>query len=146
MDIQLFTKILKDKSFYDYKKMKYKYAEDFSDFLDTLKDLYYKELPLCDFDGKKIVYIENHAAINQSAIKLLLKSQDKHYGIQAAEDEIIATSAIESIDFSRDSVRNILKGFAPKDEQENRIMGLKKGLEFIADATNKISEVNLYKL
>lgn len=146
MDIQLFTKILKDKSFYDYKKMKYKYAEDFSDFLDTLKDLYYKELPLCDFDGKKIVYIENHAAINQSAIKLLLKSQDKHYGIQAAEDEIIATSAIESIDFSRDSVRNILKGFAPKDEQENRIMGLKKGLEFIADATNKISEENLYKL
>ena len=54
MDIQLFTKILKEKSFYDYKKMKYKYAEDFSDFLDTLKDLYYKELPLCDFDGKKI--------------------------------------------------------------------------------------------
>ena len=57
MDIQLFTKILKDKSFYDYKKMKYKYAEDFSEFLSTLGDLYYKELPLCDFDGKKIVYI-----------------------------------------------------------------------------------------
>ncbi len=146
MDIKLFTKMLKDKHFIDYQKMQYKYSEDFSAFLQTLEELYYKTLPLLDFDGNNVVFIENHAAVSQSAIKLLLQSQDGNYGIKAAEDEIVATSAIESIDFSRDSVRNILKGMAPKDEQENRILGIKHGLEFIADSTNKITEENLYKL
>ena len=146
MDIKIFTKMLKDKHFTDYKQMKYKYSEDFNAFLQTLEDLYYKTLPLFDFDSNNIVFIENHAAVNQSAVKLLLQSQDGHYGIKAAEDEIVATSAIESIDFSRDSVRKILKGMAPKDEQENRILGIKHGLEFIADTANKITEENLYKL
>lgn len=146
MDIKIFTKMLKDKHFTDYQKMNYKYGEEFNTFLQTLEELYYKTLPLLDFDGNNIVFIENHAAVNQSAVKLLLQSQDQHYGIKAAEDEIVATSAIESIDFSRDSVRKILKGMAPKDEQENRILGIKHGLEFIADTTNKITEDNLYKL
>ena len=103
-------------------------------------------MPLCDFEDNNIVFIENHASVNQNTVKLLLQSQDKHYGIKAAEDEIVATSAIESIDFSRDSVRKILKGYAPKDEQESRILGVKNGLEFIADTSNKITEENLYKL
>ena len=146
MDIKVFTKMLKDKHFTDYQKMQYKYGEDFNAFLQTLEELYYKTLPLLDFDDNNIVFIENHAAVNQNAVKLLLQSQDGHYGIKAAEDEIVATSAIESIDFSRDSVRKILKGMAPKDEQENRILGIKHGLEFIADTSNKIIEENLYKL
>ena len=146
MDIKVFTEMLKDKNFCNYQKMKYKYGDNFNDFLTALDGLYYKELPLLDFDGKPIVFMENHSAVNQSTVKLLLKSQDKHYGIKAAEEEIIATSAIESIDFSRDSVRKILKGFAPNDEQENRILGIKHGLEFIADTSNKITEENLYRL
>lgn len=146
MDIKIFTKMLKDKHFTNYQKMNYKYGEEFNAFLQTLEELYYKTLPLSDFDGNDLVFIENHAAVNQSAVKLLLQSQDQHYGIKAAEDEIVATSAIESIDFSRDSVRKILKGMAPKDEQENRILGIKHGLEFIADTANKITEENLYKL
>lgn len=146
MDIKLFTTILKDKHFPDYKKLKYKYIEDFDVFMDTLAELYYKSLPVMDFAGTPLVFIKNYASINQGTIKLLLQAQNQHYGVKAAEDEIIATSAIESIDFSRDSVRNILKGLAPKDEQENRILGLKKGLEFIADATNHITEENLYQL
>ena len=32
---------------------------------------------------------------------------------------------------SRDSVRKILSGLAPTDESENRIFGMKKGLEFM---------------
>ena len=146
MDIKVFTKMLRDKHFTDYQKMQYKYGEDFNAFLQTLEELYYKTLPLLDFDDNNIVFIENHATVNQNAVKLLLQSQDGHYGIKAAEDEIVATSAIESIDFSRDSVRKILKGMAPKDEQENRILGIKHGLEFIADTSNKITEENLYKL
>lgn len=146
MDIKIFTEMIKDKHFSDYQKMKYKYSEDFDAFLQTLDDLYYTELPLLDFDGNNLVFIENYASINQTTVKLLLKEQNQHYGIRAAEEEIIATSAIESIDFNRDSVRNILKGYAPKDEQETRIMGLKNGLEFISDTANKITEENIYKL
>ena len=121
MDIKIFTKMLKDKNFTDYRKLKYKYSDDFSSFLSTLEELYYKPLPIVDFEDNNIVFIENHASVNQNTIKRLLQSQNGYYGIKAAEDEIIATSAIESIDFSRDSVRNILKGMAPNDEQENRI-------------------------
>ncbi len=146
MEIEIFTKILTDNNFTDYKKMQHKYPTHFSEFLKALAEFYYKPLPLFDFEGNNTVYIENHALINQKAIKLLLISQEQSYGIKAAEDEILATSAIESIDFSRDSVRNILKGMSPKDEQENRIMGLKLGLDFIADSSNKITEENLYKL
>ena len=146
MDVKLFTKILKDKSFTDYKKMKYKYGDDFNCFLQMVEELYYNPLPLSDFDGSQIVFMENHSSVNQGTVKLLLQAQDQHYGIKAAEDEIMATSAIESIDFSRDSVRKILKGMAPNDEQESRILGIKLGLEFIADTDNKISEENLYKL
>lgn len=146
MDVKVFAKMLKDKHFTDFQKMTYKYSEDFDVFLQTLEELYYKALPLSDFNGNELVFIEHHASVNQSAIKLLLQSQDQHYGIKAAEEEIVATSAIESIDFNRDSVRKILKGMAPKDEQENRILGIKHGLEFIADTSNKITEENLYKL
>jgi len=35
---------------------------------------------------------------------------------------------IESIDYNRDSVRSILKGYAPKDDEETRIFGIKKAL------------------
>ena len=146
MEIKLFAKILKDKSFVNYKKLKYKYGDDFEEFLKNLEELYYKELPIFDFDGKSIAFIENHARVSQNTVKLLLKQQKQLYGIRAAEEEIIATSAIESIDFNRESVRNILKGMAPKDENETRIMGIKKGLEFIADIDNRINEENIYKL
>ena len=146
MDIKIFTKMLKDKHFTDYQKMNYKYKEDFKAFLETLEDLYYRPVPLSDFQGNSIVFVENHAAVNQSAIKLLLQSQNYNYGVKAAEDEIVATSAIESIDFSRDSVRKILKGMAPVDRQESRIFGIKHGLEFIADTSNIITEENLHKL
>lgn len=146
MEIKLFTQMLKDKHFTDYQKMKYKYSRDFDAFLQTLEELYYKTLPLDDFDGNPIVFVENHAVVNQSVVKLLLAAQSGQYGIKAAEDEIVATSAIESIDFNRDSVRKILKGMAPSDKQENRILGMKRGLEFIAEPSNKITEENLYKL
>ena len=146
MDIKLFSKMLKDKHFCNLEKMKYKYSGDFAEFMQTLSELYYKELPILDFNGNNIVFIENHAAVSQNAVKLLLKNQSNYYGVKTAEDEIVATSAIENIDFSRDSVRNILKGYAPKNDQESRILGIKKGLEFIADTSNKITEENLHKL
>lgn len=57
-----------------------------------------------------------------------MMNQGKAYGAKAAEEEIISTAKIESIDYNRDSVRNILKGYAPKDDEETRIFGIKKAL------------------
>ena len=53
---------------------------------------------------------------------------------------------IEQIDTSRDSVRRILTGYAPASETENRIYGMKKGVEFIADPNHRITEENLHQL
>ncbi len=55
MDIKLFTEILRDKHFTDYRKMKYKYGANFTSLLEVLADLYYHTLPLADFDGKPVV-------------------------------------------------------------------------------------------
>ena len=146
MDIKLFTKMLSDKHFSNYSKMKHKYGSDFNEFLKDLEVVFYKTLPFDDFNGENLVYLDNVPAIQKNINRFLMAPQGEAFGIKSAEEEIISSSAIESIDFNRESVRNILKGFAPKDEQENRILGQKKGLEFIADISNKITEENLYKL
>ena len=39
-----------------------------------------------------------------------------------------------------------LDGYAPRDEQEARIYGMKRGLEFIANRQNRITEENLHYL
>lgn len=146
MDAVKFSKMLSDKHITDLKKLKYKYSDDFNEFIEILKSSYYEYLPLKDFKGEKIAYLNSSTGVNLSAVKLLYTPQNSAYGTKAIEDEIVATSAIESIDFSRDSVRKILKGYAPKDEEENRILGLKNGFEFISNKDNKITGENIYKL
>lgn len=146
MDAVKFSKMLSDKHITDLKKLKYKYSDDFNEFIEILKSSYYEYLPLKDFKGEKLAYLNSSTGVNLSAVKLLYTPQNSAYGTKAIEDEIVATSAIESIDFSRDSVRKILKGYAPKDEEENRILGLKNGFEFISKKDNKITEENIHKL
>jgi len=147
MDIKTYVQILHDKSFFDFDKIKHKYRNDFNEFLNLLKEISYKELPIKDFKGKNTVYLKNYVALNVETVKLMSHVQSNDiYGFKAAEDEIAASNAIENINFSRESIRNILKGLAPKDDIEDRILGQKKGLEFIADKSNTITEENLHKL
>ena len=68
------------------------------------------------------------------------------YSIQAMEDEIISTLSIEQIESSRESVRKILNGGAPETSNDNKAYGIKRGLDFIAEGANKITEENLYRL
>ena len=68
------------------------------------------------------------------------------YGVQAMEDEIHNTLKIENINSSRDSIRRILDGYSPIDESENRILGMKRGLDFISERSHMITEENLYYL
>ena len=62
------------------------------------------------------------------------------------EDEILSTFRIEQINTTRDSVRRVLAGHSPRNEDEHRVYGMKRGLEFIADPSHTITEGNLYRL
>ncbi len=146
MDAIQFSKMLSDKYIVDLKKLKYKYPDVFDEFVSVLKSSYYESLPIKDFKGGNLAYLNSCTGINLDAVKLLYTPQNSAYGTKALEEEIVSTSAIESIDFNRNSVRNIMKGLAPKDEEESRIFGLKQGFEFISDKSNKITEENIYKL
>lgn len=146
MEAALFSAMLSDKYITDLKKLRYKYRSDFDDFLPLLKSICWEELPLYDFCGEKLVYLKSVAGTNLSAVKLLYTAQKSPYGAKALEEEILATNAIESITLSRKSVRSIIKGHAPEDEEETRILGIKKGFEFISDRGNGINKENIYRL
>lgn len=71
------------------------------------------------------------------------------YGQKAMGEEISATFDIENIDYNRESVRRIFAGMAARDKMEERIAGMRKGIQFISDRRNSITEENfflLYKL
>ena len=92
------------------------------------------------------MYIPVKADIDLKSYRLLLRKQEITYGSVALENEMLSTAKIESIEYKRESVRNILKGYAPANEEEKRILGLKKGFDFIADKRNRITEENIHKL
>lgn len=146
VEVQTFLKILEDKSLMDYRKMQYKYKEAFSEFLQILEEVCYTRLSLTDAAGAPMVFLEKYPTIRRSTIVRLLQNQSQPYSLSAIEEEIVSTSSIENINFDRLSVRNVLNGKTPCDEQESRILGIKCGLEFIADVDNKITEENLYHL
>ena len=149
MDAALFAQMISDKQIIDLKKMGYKYPQaDLKEFTDLLKQGFYKQVSLRDFHGQPLVYLDSITRVRLSAAKILLTPQSsaQHYGLQAMENEIISTFSIEQIDTSRESVRRILSGFAPSNENENRIYGMKKGLEFIADPSHQITKENIYQL
>ena len=118
MDASVFAKMLSDPGMLDLKKMGYKYGQgDLQEFLTLLKRDFYQELPLHDFDGKPMVYLESVARVSLSAARVLLTPQQnaRLYGTKAMEEEILSTFRIEQIDTSRESVRRILSGQVPKD-------------------------------
>ena len=149
MEASVFAKMLSDPRIQDLKKMGYKYGQrNLQEFLTQLKRDFYQKLPLHDFDGKSMVYIDSAVQIPLSVTRALLTSQQSTqlYGAKAMEEEILSTFQIEQIDTSRESVRRILSGQTPRDDEEHRIYGMKHGLEFIADISNSITEENLFLL
>lgn len=149
MDAAVFAAMLSDKSITDYKKLMHKYSgTDLKEFIGLLKKGLYKSLPLPDFQGRNIVYLENVMHLHQASIKPLMATRGKEtpYGLKAMESEIASTLTIENIDFTRESVRKILNGYAPSDESEKRIFGIKKGLEYISQPLNKMTEANINTL
>ena len=149
MDAVYFLKMIEDKSFTDLKKMQYKYSrESVAEMLELLKENRYRLFPMRDFSGQPIIYFDELTRISPKYAKLLLahQSDTQGFGMHAMEEEIFSTFEIENINTSRESIRKILAGYAPRDEGEERIFGMKKGLEFVSDYRNEINEENLYKL
>lgn len=149
MDAKQFTKMLSDKDFSNLKKMQYKYsASDVKEMLTLLIATMHEKLPIKDFEGGSLVYLPNNLQVNLNAVKSLLTpcGSQAVYGLQAMEEEIHSTLTIENIESSRDSIRKILEGYAPANDSEERIYGMKKGLEFISDTANIITEKSLYRL
>lgn len=147
MEASKFAAMLSDKNIIDLKKLGFHYHEDLSEFITLLKKNVYKTLSLPDFGGENLVYLDSVTRVRLSAARLLLAPrQEGPFGLKAMEEEIASSLTIENIDFNRDSVRKILNGYAPQDESEARIYGMKKGLDFIRDPANKITEENIHKL
>ena len=149
MDAELFANMLSDKSILDLKKLRYRYPQaDMKEFVALLGNGFYKKLPLKDFDGRNLVYLESIAQVHLTAVKVLLTPQNSKqlYGMKAMEEEILSTFTIEQIATTRDSVHKILSGYAPTTESETRIYGMKMGLEFIGDPRHKINEENIHQL
>lgn len=148
MEAALFAKMLSDPAITNLRKLQYKYPNaDLSEFLSLLNDSFYVPLGLSDFKGDSLIYMKSLASIHPGAVKALLAPQSSSpFGLKAMEEEITASLTIENVDFARDSVRKILQGSAPANESEDRIFGMKRGLEFISDLDHKITEDNLFHL
>ena len=149
MDGAQFAKMLSDKHLFELDRMEYKYSvSSVREFTKLLRQNFAQPLPLDDFSGDELFYLPNLAQISTNGMKQLLSAPagNRSFGLQAMTEEIHATFQIESIHSSRNSIRHILNGDAPCNEEEVRIYGMKRGLDFIADRQNTITEESLHHL
>ena len=149
MDGAKFAKMLSDKHLFELDRMEYKYSvSSVKEFTELLRQNFAQPLPLADFSSDELFYLPNLAQISTNGMKQLLSApaSNQTFGLQAMTEEIHATFQIESIHSSRNSIRHILNGYAPRNEEESRIYGMKRGLDFIADRQNTITEENLHQL
>lgn len=139
MDGAKFAKMLSDKHLFELDRMEYKYSvSSVKEFTGLLRQNFAQPLPLADFSSDELFYLPNLAQISTNGMKQLLSvpASNQSFGLQAMTEEIHATFQIESIRSSRNSIRHILNGYAPRNEEESRIYGMKRGLDFIADRQN----------
>ena len=129
MDGTKFAKMLSDKHLFELDRLAYKYSvADVKEFSELLRQNFVQPLPLVDFTGQAIVCLPNLAQISTSGMKQLLSvpAESQPFGVQAMTEEIHATLQIENIHSTRNSIRHILNGNAPRNEEENRIYGMKR--------------------
>lgn len=149
MDVYTFTKVYKDKNFYHFNKMLHKYSQaEFSAVLQVLQDFYYTKLPLLDFYGNDSVYNPTYVPTPYCQMKAVFQdaSVDMPTISQSIKEEIYHSLRIEQITTCRESVHKIYNGEIPTNDEEKLIAGMEKGLAFIQDQRNSISEENLYTL
>ncbi len=148
LDMERFTLMLLDKAFFKMDKMQHKYGkEDFMEFIEVLRKSLYKFLPIKDFAGNFAALLPGKINLTSQMKKELLKAYPgKKIGLEAMEKEIISTLTIERIESTRESVGRILMGGAPLNENEKKAYGIKRGIDYISDQSNKINKENLHEL
>ena len=143
MDAALFTAMLRDKHLFDWRRLQYKYGEEaVREFFSLLDEGFWQELPLWS-GGKRPVFLPCVLPNTTATVKLLLTDP----GTQAATvEEIESSLRIENIHSSRESIQRILQGYAPGNRDETMVLGMKRGLEFISNRDNALTEENLHRL
>ncbi|WP_242984257.1 hypothetical protein [Faecalibacterium prausnitzii] len=124
MDGAQFAKMLSDKHLFELNRMECKYSTvSVKEFAELLRQNFAQPLPLTDFSGNKLFYLPNLAQISTNGMKQLLSVpvSGQNFGLSAMTEEIYATFQIESIRSTRSSIRYILDGYAPRDEQEGGV-------------------------
>ena len=149
LDASVFAAMLKDSDCLNLKKLQYKYSPAaVTEFLRLAEEQLYVPLSIRDFNGRPLVYSDFWPRGSEEAMRVLLtpRFDGEVFGSDAMEEEIYSSLKIENIESSRDVIHRILKGCAPTNEEEARVFGMKKGLEFIGNSENTITEENLYTL
>ncbi|MFI3327113.1 MAG: Fic family protein [Clostridia bacterium] len=147
MEIKFNSDMILDKHFFNLKKLSYKYSvKDVADMLAFADEILFEKVKLKDFNGNLIAFMPSKISISNKVYRKLLLPSTSTYSTKSMEDEIHSTFSIENINSSRDSVRKILRGLAPTNNQEEYIYAMKRALDFISDKENKITEENLFKL
>jgi|GEM_PF-5509135 len=73
MEAKKFAAILSDKYLIDLKRMQHKYsAADVAEMIGLLQKNILKDLPLWDFEGQPLVYLENRVRLSMAAARLHL--------------------------------------------------------------------------
>lgn len=149
MDISELSSMVKDKRFFNLKKMQYKYGtEKLNQLLSFLDEFGFVALDLKDFGGNLCVYQASHVSLSSGLMKKLLTPQqtEQNYSSHAMETEVDYSLQIENIHSSRKSIRKVFVGYAPENAEEKQIYDMKKALEFISEKENSITEDSIYQL
>ncbi len=148
MEAKLFAEMISDTHLSDLKKMKFKYsAKAVDEMIVLMRSSIYRSLDIVDFSGLSLVYRNTRADIDLDSIKQMISPlRHNATNVKMMEDEIFSTLSIENIESNRESIRRILRGFAPADETELRIYGIKRGIDFVSSQQNQITQDNLRRL
>jgi hypothetical protein len=79
MEAALFARMLSDKNFTNLRRMRHKYSEDaVVEMVSILRESFFKRLPISDFDGEPLAYLEGPLRLRSSASKLLLRARQQN--------------------------------------------------------------------
>lgn len=142
MDAALFARMFVDSDVVDVERLKEKYPEaDGAEFMRILYSTIYRALPLRDELGQALMY-SDYVRMPADMLRLLLTPQrsGQVYGARAIEEEICALLTLEDLEFNPEHARMMVRGMRVTSAMDKRMKALKKGMEFIGEPKNKITE------
>ena len=147
MDGAKFAKMLSDKHLFELDRMEYKYSvSSVQEFTELLRQNFAQPLPLADFSSDELFYLPNLAQISTNGMKQLLSAPASNQTFAGYDRGDSCNLPNRKHPFFTQQHPHILNGYAPRNEEESRIYGMKRGLDFIADRQNTITEENLHQL